>query len=138
MKLRFVALKTSQADEVLLCHQIPVIGVVFDAVDGSFHDLVMRTLSSEENFVVELGSEDRKRVAVFDELALDGTDVFLVEVEDSAALHGFELSDHAGLLVFRVLHIDGPCFVYAYNIGIFMRILNPKNKKISAEIPQRL
>jgi hypothetical protein len=37
-------------------------------------------------------------------------------------------------LVFRVLHIDGPCFVYAYNIGIFMRILNPKNKKISAEI----
>ena len=136
--LRFVALKTSLVDEELLGHQIPVIDVVFDAVDGGFHDLFMRTMSSEENFVVELGSDDRKRVAVFDELALDGADVVLVEVEDSAALHGFELSDHAGLLVFRVLHIDGPCFVYAYNIGIFMRILNPKNKKISVEIPQRL
>lgn len=136
--LRFVALKTSKADEVLLGHQIPVIDVVFDAVDGGFHDAVMRTISSEEYFIVELGSEDRKTVTIFDELALDGTDVVLVEVEDSAALHGFELSDHAGLLVFRVLHIDGPCFVYAYNIGIFMRILNPKNKKISAELPQRL
>ena len=76
--LWFVALKTSQADEVLLGHQIPVIDVVFDAVDGGFHDLFMRTVRSEENFVVELGSEDRKRVAVFDELALDGTDVVLV------------------------------------------------------------
>ena len=127
--LRFVALKTSLVDEELLGHQIPVIDVVFDAVDGGFHDLFMRTMSSEENFVVELGSEDRKRVAVFDELALDGADVVLVEVEDSAALHGFELSDHAGLLDFRVLHIDGPCFVYAYKIGIFMRILNPKTRK---------
>lgn len=136
--LRFIALKTSLADEVLLSHQIPVIDVVFDAVDGSFHDKVMRTMCSEDDFVVELGSEDRKRVMVFDELALDGADVILVEFEDGAALHGFELSDHAGLLVFRVLHIDGPCFVYAYNIGIFVRILNPKNKKISAEFPQRL
>lgn len=136
--LRFIALNTSKADEVLLSHQIPVIDVVFDAVDGGFHDAVMRTISSEEDFVVELGSEDRKRVMVFDELALDGTDVLLVEVENGAALHGFELSDHAGLLVFRVLHIDGPYFVYDYNICIFMRILNPKNKKISAEIPQRL
>jgi hypothetical protein len=136
--LGFVAFETGQADEILLSHQIPVIDVVFDTVDGSFHDAVMRTICGEEDFVVELGSEDRKRVMVFDELALDGTDVILVEIEDSAALHGFELSDHAGLLVFRVLHIDGPCFVYAYNIGIFMRILNPKNKKISAEIPQRL
>lgn len=127
--LRFVALNASEADEVLLGHQIPVIDIVFDAVDGGFHDTVMRTLCGEENFVVELGSEDRKRVTVLDELALDGTDVFLVEVEDSAALHGFELSDHAGLLVFRVLHIDGPRFVYAYNIGIFMRILNPKTRK---------
>lgn len=136
--LRFIALNASQADEVLLSHQIPVIDVVFDAVDGGFHDAVMRTICSEEDFIVELGGEDRKRVAVFDELALDGTDVVLVEVEDRSALHRFELSDHAGLLVFRVLHIDGPCFVYAYNIGIFMRILNPKNKKISAEFPQRL
>ena len=102
-----------------------MIDVVFDTVDGSFHDAVMRTMCGEEDFVVELGSENRKRVAVFDELALDGADVVLVDVEDSAALHGFELSDHAGLLVFRVFHIDGPCFVYAYNIGILMRILNP-------------
>ena len=127
--LRFVALKTSQTDEVLLSHQIPVIDVVFDAVDGGFHDAVMRTLCGEEDFVVELGREDRKRVAVFDELALDGADVVLVEIEYSAALHGFELSDHAGLLVFRVLHIDGTCFVYAYNIGIFMRNLNHKTRK---------
>lgn len=136
--LRFVTIKTSQTDEVLLGHQIPVIDVVFDAVDGSFHDSFMRALCSEEDFIVELGSEDRKRVTVFDELALDRTDVVLVEIEDGAALHGFELSEHAGLLVFRVLHIDGPCFVYAYNIGIFMRILNPKIKKISVEFPQRL
>lgn len=135
--LGFVSFETSLRDEELLSHQIPVIDVVFDAVDGGFHDAVMRTISSEEDFGVELGSEDRKRVTVFDELALDGTDVVLVEIEDSAALHRFELSDHAVLLVFRVLHIDGPCFVYAYNIGIFMRILNLKNKKISAEIPQR-
>lgn len=127
--LRFVSLNASQADEVLLNHQIPVIDVVFDSVDGSFHDAVMRTLYSEEDFVVEFGSEDRKRVAVFDELALDGTDVVLVEVEDRSALHSFELIDHAGLLVFRVLHIDGPFVVYIYNIGIFLRILNPKNKK---------
>ena len=129
MKLRFVALKASKADEVLLGHQIPVIDVIFDAVDGGFHDLVMSAMRREEDFVVELGSEDRERVAVFDELALDGTDVVLVEVEDSAALHGFELSDHAGLLVFRVLHIDGPRFVYAYNIGIFVRILNPQKQE---------
>ena len=123
--LGFVAFETGLGDEELLGHQIPVIDVVFDAVDGSFHDFGMRTICGEEDFVIELGSEDRKRVKVFDELALDGTDVILVEIEDSAALHGFELSDHAGLLVFRVLHIDGPCFVYVYNIGIFMRILNP-------------
>ena len=128
--LRFIALKTRKADEVLLSHQIPVIDVVFDAVDGGFHDAVMRTISGEEDFVVELCSEDRKRVAVFDELALDWADVVLVEIEDSAALHGFELSDHAGLLVFRVLHIDGPCFVYAYNIGIFLRILNQKQENL--------
>ena len=115
-----------------------MIDVVFDAVDGGFHDTVVRTICGEEDFVVELGGEDRKRVAVFDELALDGTDVFLVEVEDRSTLHGFALSDHSALLVFRVLHIDCPCFVYAYNIGIFMRILNPKNKKISSEIPKRL
>lgn len=127
--LWFIALKTSKADEVPLSHQIPVIDVVFDAVDGGFHDAVMRAISSEEDFIVELGSEDRKRVTVLDELALDWADVVLVEVEDGAALHGFELSYHAGLLVFRVLHIDGPCFVYAYNIGIFMRILNPKTRK---------
>lgn len=85
--LLFVAFETGLRDEELLSHQIPVIDVVFDAVDGGFHDPFMRTMSSEENFVVELGSEDRKRVTILDELALDGTDVVLVEVEDSAALH---------------------------------------------------